>query len=240
MAHHVVSSVWGTSHHLWHIEQCFESMYIYICFPWMIHRNEMAHRHANCMPKEILDLFWGNILLPAIHQHSDIDVAPYMTLTLDKVWFKARKRHKKRPRHLKVVPFSMITLKGIEVMMKRIIQQDPSWFLWYGSLFFVLECKGIKLWTKTFLHDMTPIDAPLNGIPAFDWKHMINRDNGKLLVDLSIAIHLACEQKLVCFEEAIGFVLSQGGGDGHSTKRDCTLNEPLTKCELMWFACRKP
>ena len=175
------------------------SMYIYICFPRMIHRDEMTHRRANRMPKEVLDLFWGNILLPAIRQHSDVDVAPYVDLTLDEVRFKARKGCKKRPGCPKAVPFSMVTLKRIEETMKRIIQQDPSRFLRYGSFFFVLECKGIKLWTKTSLHDdpMTPIDALLNGIPAFDWKHMVNRENGELLVDLGIAIHPAGEQKLV-------------------------------------------
>ena len=79
------------------------SMYIYICFSRMIHRDEMTHRHANHMPKEVLDLFWGNILLPAIRQHSDVNVAPYVALTLDEVRFKARKGRKKRPGHPKVV-----------------------------------------------------------------------------------------------------------------------------------------
>ena len=61
------------------------SMYVYICFPRMIHRDEMTHRRANYMPKEVLDLFWGSILLPAIRQHSDVDVASYVALTLDEV-----------------------------------------------------------------------------------------------------------------------------------------------------------
>jgi len=43
-------------------------MHVYICFLRMIHRDESSHRHANCIPKEILNLF-GSIfcILPFIN-----------------------------------------------------------------------------------------------------------------------------------------------------------------------------
>jgi len=65
------------------------NMHVYICFPRMIHKDEITHRHASRIPKEILDFFWENILLPAICKHADVGSAPYVSLTLDEVRFKA-------------------------------------------------------------------------------------------------------------------------------------------------------
>ncbi|KAI5985909.1 hypothetical protein F5J12DRAFT_728958, partial [Pisolithus orientalis] len=99
----------------------------------------------------------------------------------------------------KAVPFSMQVLKQIQKSMEAIIREDPSRFANYGSFFFVLECKGIKLWTKTTLSGavQTPVQALLHGLPALDWSHMVDRANGELLVDLGISIHPTCDEKLV-------------------------------------------
>ncbi|KIN94369.1 hypothetical protein M404DRAFT_35142 [Pisolithus tinctorius Marx 270] len=93
----------------------------------------------------------------------------------------------------------MQVLKQIQKTMEAIIQEDPSQFANYGSFFFVLECKGIKLWTKTTLSGavQTPVQALLHGLPALDWSHMVDRANGELLVDLGISIHPTCDKKLV-------------------------------------------
>ncbi|KAI5990547.1 hypothetical protein F5J12DRAFT_786485 [Pisolithus orientalis] len=67
------------------------TMNVYICFPRMIHRDEMTHKRANRIPKEVLDFFWEHVLLPAIHAHADVSSAPYVSLTLKegiKLWTK--------------------------------------------------------------------------------------------------------------------------------------------------------
>ena len=53
----------------------------------------------------------------------------------------------------------------------NIIMDDPVRYANYGSFFFVLECKGIKLWAKIiiFEEDKSAIDTLLEGIPALDW-----------------------------------------------------------------------
>ncbi|KAI6140012.1 hypothetical protein BKA82DRAFT_4364396 [Pisolithus tinctorius] len=171
------------------------TMNVYICFPRMIHRDEMTHKHANRIPKEVLDFFWEHVLLPAIRAHADVSSAPYVSLTLKEVQFKARKGGKtKKAGRPKAVPFSMQVLKQIQKTMEAIIREDPSRFANYGSFFFVLECKGIKLWTKTTLSGavQTPVQALLHGLPALDWSHMVDRANGELLVDLGISIHPTC------------------------------------------------
>ncbi|KAL4061925.1 hypothetical protein J3A83DRAFT_4384674 [Scleroderma citrinum] len=132
--------------------------------------------------QEVLDFFWEHILLPAIHEHADVGSAPYVSLTLDEA-----------------VPFSMRVLQQVQSTMEKIIQKDPSWLANYGSFFFVLECKGIKLWTKTFLfqEEKSPIHALLDAIPSLDWSYMVDRNNGELLVDLGIRIHPTCDEKMV-------------------------------------------
>ncbi|KAI6143823.1 hypothetical protein BKA82DRAFT_4017515 [Pisolithus tinctorius] len=148
----------------------------------MIHRDEMTHKRANRIPKEVLDFFWEHVLLPAIRAHADVSSAPYVSLTLKEVQFKARKGGKtKKAGRPKAVPFSMQVLKQIQKTMEAIIREDPSRFANYGSFFFVLECKGIKLWTKTTLSGLV---------------HMVDRANGELLVDLGISIHPTCDEKL--------------------------------------------
>ncbi|KAL4064649.1 hypothetical protein J3A83DRAFT_4376894 [Scleroderma citrinum] len=175
------------------------TMQVYICFPRMIHRDEVTHRCANQIPKEVLDFFWEHILLPAIREHADVGSAPYVSLTLDEVRFKARKGCRKKPGHPKAVPFSMRVLQQVQSTMEKIIQKDPSRLANYGSFFFVLECKGIKLWTKTFLfqEEKSPIHALLDAIPSLDWSYMVDRNNGELLVDLGIGIHPTCDEKMV-------------------------------------------
>ncbi|KAI5997367.1 hypothetical protein EDD15DRAFT_2162774 [Pisolithus albus] len=203
------------------------SMNIYICFPRMIHRDEMTHRRAKRIPKEVLDFFWEHVLLPAISEHADVGSAPYVSLTLGEVRFKARKGTKKRPGRPKAVPFSMGVLNKINHTMKEIIQGDPLRYANYGSFFFVVDCKGIKLWAKALLFQegSSPIDALLDGIPALDWPYMVNRNNGELLVDLGIGIHPKWDENLVglwrldCLEASFG----AGGylrGNIHHT---CTL-----------------
>ncbi|KAI6017374.1 hypothetical protein PISMIDRAFT_25214 [Pisolithus microcarpus 441] len=181
------------------------SMNIYICFPRMIHRDEMMHRHANHIPKEVLDFFWEHVLLPAISECADVGSAPYVSLTLGEVWFKAQKGTKKRPGGPKAVPFSMDVLNKINYTMKEIIQGDPSHHANYGFFFFFIDCKGIKLWAKALLfqEDSSPIHALLNGIPVLDWPYM-------LLVDLGIGIHPKWDENLVglwrpvCLEASFG------------------------------------
>ena len=65
--------------------------------------------------------------------------------------------------------------------------------------FFILECKGIKLWAKSclFQGDKSAIETLIEGIPALDWPYMTDRNNGKLLVNLGIGIHPTCDEKLV-------------------------------------------
>ena len=174
------------------------AMYVYICFPRMIHRDEMTHRRASRIPKEVLDFFWKHLLLPAINQNTELANAPYMALTLEEVQFKARKGKSKKAGRPKAVPFTMDKLDRVRSTMEDIIQKDPERYANYGSFFFVLDCKGIKLWTKMPLSEDISLTKVLrHNIPALDWSYMVDRSHGELLVDLGIGVHPAGNCKLV-------------------------------------------
>ncbi|KAI6030397.1 hypothetical protein F5J12DRAFT_888205 [Pisolithus orientalis] len=85
------------------------TMNVYICFPRMIHRDEMMHKHANHIPKEVLDFFWEHVLLPA---------------SVHIPMFQGGKT--KKAGQPKAVPFSMQVLKQIQKTMEAIIGEDPS------------------------------------------------------------------------------------------------------------------
>ncbi|KAG6369921.1 hypothetical protein JVT61DRAFT_13388, partial [Boletus reticuloceps] len=190
------------------------SMFVYICFPRMIHRDQMTQKRTNRIPKEILDFFWENLLLPAICKHVDAGSAPYVSLTLDEVRFKARKGIRKKPGRPKAVPFTMELLQKIQATMEETIRGNPDRYANYGSFFFVLECKGVKLWAKTSLLNgsKSPVDVLLDGIPCLDWRYMVDRKNGELLVDLGISIHPTCSQKMVGLWRLDALEASYGAG----------------------------
>ncbi|KAF8122103.1 hypothetical protein EV363DRAFT_1301410 [Boletus edulis] len=132
--------------------------------------------------------------------HSDLGNAPYVALTLDEVRFKAHKGGNRRKQgRPKAVPFTMDMLKKVQSTMENIIRDDPDRYANYGSFFFVLDCKGIKLWAKTSLlqEDASLTNVLLKNVPALDWPYMVDRENGELLVDLGIGINPSGNQTLV-------------------------------------------
>ncbi|KAI5989786.1 hypothetical protein F5J12DRAFT_786595 [Pisolithus orientalis] len=155
------------------------TMNVYICFPRMIHRDEMTHKRANRIPKEL------------IRAHADVSSAPYVSLTLKEVQFKARKGGKtKKAGRPKAVPFSMQVLKQIQKTMEAIIREDPSLIC---KLWFLLLCPGMQ--GNQVVDENHPVRSRSNA--ALDWSHMVDRANGELLVDLGISIHPTCDEKLV-------------------------------------------
>ena len=92
-----------------------------------------------------------HVLLPAIARHVGDIKAPYAALILPEVRYKSCKGGAHRPKagRPKAVPFTSAILQDIIATMVEIIQDAPERLTLYGSFFFIVEAKGIKLWTKT-------------------------------------------------------------------------------------------
>jgi len=175
------------------------SLNIYIFFPRMIHRDELSGRRAVNMPKEVLDYFWTHVLLPAIGHNVGDAEAPYAALTLPEVRYKARKGGSQqcKPGRPKAIPFAPKMLEDIVRTMRKIVEQEPEKLTLFGSFFFVVETKGIKLWTKSSAEERKPIQALISEFPALDWDHMTDRRNGELVIDLGITFHPIWNEPLV-------------------------------------------
>ena len=178
-----------------HVGGCSGNLNIYIAFPRMIHRDELSGRRVTNIPKEVLDYFWTHVLLPAIDSNVDDVEAPYAALTLPEVRYKSRKGGARRPKpgRPKAVPFAPQAFQNIITTMEEIIQEGQEQFALFGSFFFVVEAKGIKLWTKT----VSPLESLLMEFPALDWNYMTDREVGELVVDLGITFHPQSSEPLV-------------------------------------------
>ncbi|KAF9218411.1 hypothetical protein BS17DRAFT_871358 [Gyrodon lividus] len=97
----------------------------------------------------------------------------------------------------KAVPFAPGVLQGIMMTMRWIVQDKPERLTLFGSFFFLVEAKGIKLWTKSSAVQKRPLQSLTSEFPALDWDHMTDRRHGELLLDLGITFHPICKEPLV-------------------------------------------
>ncbi|KAF9224674.1 hypothetical protein BS17DRAFT_816891 [Gyrodon lividus] len=81
--------------------------------------------------------------------------------------------------------------------MRWIIQDEPERLTFFGSFFFIVEAKGIKLWTKSSVVQKRPLQSLMSEFPALDWDHMTDCRHGELLLDLGITFHPICKEPLV-------------------------------------------
>ena len=160
-------------------------LWIYIFFPRMIHRSPHNGRRMNIMSKDVLDLFWEEIFLPAIYGSSTESSAPYYSESLEEARYKQRGSSGGR----KTLPISNTAFMDIQRRMKEfILEHADADCSRYGSFFFVVEGKGIKLLTKDGQGVyVSPELALRRNLSCLDWDHMLDRHNGELIIDVGVS-----------------------------------------------------
>jgi hypothetical protein len=168
-----------------------EAVNIYIFFPRMIHRDKRTGRRVTLMPLALQNIFWNKVLLPALKQHSSAQLLPYVDFTVEEL---EQKTGKSRPDHYtgisRAVPPSV--LMNMVDTMDDIIRRDyPGEILHrFGSFFFVLEAKGIKLYTQASLSpDSDPWHLLEQHFPQLDLEYMMDSNYGQLMVDIGVSIN---------------------------------------------------
>ncbi|RPD71541.1 hypothetical protein L226DRAFT_547241 [Lentinus tigrinus ALCF2SS1-7] len=129
-------------------------MFIYICFPRMLHRDDRGRREA-LMPFEVQRKFWDNVLLPALRSHAGLVSHAYGSTTVDDA---------QRSGHL-------FRAKTVAVENTNTIKNDPD-LSPYGSFFFHQ--------THVAVPDISPINTPLSRLQ----KRFPSLDNGELTIDV--------------------------------------------------------
>lgn len=173
------------------ISSASSTLNLYIAFPRMIHQHPVNGRRITLMPKEVLDIFWDKVLLPSIGDCTDVSWAPYLKHTLDEARYKARGRDGRKggwgpP---KTIPLSNDDFRDVQDRMETRIRDGEGELSMYGSMFFILEGKGIKLLTKDGQRGRFsgPEEALRRNLSDLDWSYMIDRRHGELLVDVGIS-----------------------------------------------------
>ena len=173
------------------ISSASSTLNLYIAFPRMIHQHPLNGRRVTLMPKEVLDIFWDRVLLPSIGGSTDVSWAPYLKHTLDEARYKARGADGRKggwgpP---KTIPLSDDDFRDVQEYMETHIHNGGGELSMYGSFFFILEGKGIKLLTKDGQRGRFsgPEEALRRNLPDLDWPYMMDRRHGELLVDVGIS-----------------------------------------------------
>ncbi|KAI0323641.1 hypothetical protein GY45DRAFT_1264276 [Cubamyces sp. BRFM 1775] len=165
-------------------------IYILICFPRMLHRHEARGTWEALIPFEVQRMFWNAVLLPALRQHAEPGTEAYMPATVDENLMRAGSKDQRKGAHnkAKTVNVQPHVLSKLQATMRDIIHDNPDLSL-YGSFYFVLDAKNLKLQTRMSLHDIHEHSSPWSQLklchPSLDFDYMVNRQNGELHIDIA-------------------------------------------------------
>ena len=170
------------------VGQGYGAANIYVFFPRMIHRKELLPFWDVRMPRAVQSSWLTNVVYRALKMvtKNRSAIAPYVDFTLDEMLNKSG--HKLR----KTLPVDANDLLKLQKQMRNIVNgPDPDGELsHFGSFFFLLDIKGIKMLTTTDDPDSCdPFQKLRLEFAALDWEYMMDRKNGELMLDLGIGFH---------------------------------------------------
>ncbi|KAG9035741.1 hypothetical protein FS837_001843, partial [Tulasnella sp. UAMH 9824] len=158
----------------------------YIFFPRMKHKSEHCRRAVSIIPAPVQEHFIKKVLLPAVRKVVHPSGESYTQDTLEDLAFKA---HTSGSAPKKTIPLDCSQIVALQDAMADLIAGNEDLSI-YGSFFFVVDARGIKLWTVDGVGlGETPLDALYRQFPSLDWDYMMDRHNGELLLDLGIGFH---------------------------------------------------
>ncbi|KAG2028647.1 hypothetical protein BDR03DRAFT_1070843, partial [Suillus americanus] len=173
------------------ISSAASTLNVYIFFPRLKHDDAISGKRVTIIPNEVEDIFWDRVLLPSIGDCADVSWQAYMKQSLQEARYKNKGGSgttggKGTP---KIIPLSNDDFLEVQARMHDRIKDGHMELSMFGSCFFVLEGKGIKLITKDGQRGrfQGPEDALLHNLPDLDWNHMMDRTHGELLVDVGIS-----------------------------------------------------
>ena len=167
-------------------------IYIIIAFPRMLHRNSVSHKWEVKIPLEIQQMFWDRVLLPAMSKHTSKDRQAHAVLTVEHILLKSGSASQRNGNlfRAKTLPIEPDALWAMQGTMRKIIADNPNLGL-FGSFFFVMDGKNLKLPTRIKCSDISSENSPWARLKkeysALDLDYMVNRAHGELTIDLGIS-----------------------------------------------------
>ena len=213
--------------HFGKVDKLFD---ILIMFPRMKHKHPLTGRSATLIPWEIQNQFLVEILHPAMAFASDEARHPYVDYDMETWRWKSATMYGFQ----KTVVMQHAQLSALQEAMKDTIAGDEE-LAHFGSFFFVMEAKGIKLRTMTMDRDVNVLEVLQEKFSCVNFDELSRRENGQVLVDLGLGYHPVAirsdgqedlKTKFVCLWdlERLDQIYSQAGfnkGTSHHANTMC-------------------
>lgn len=159
---------------------------LYIFFPRMIHKNTNNNRTITIMPQELRDLWFSEAMLKALastlNQYPGI--GEYLPHSTEHLRWKTGDRAR-RP----TIPLAPESLASLLTAIQSSIFEKDDLLSRFGSFFFVLDARGIKLLSKQYGPGETAFQALQRMVPSLHWNYMQDRAKGELYLDLGVSFH---------------------------------------------------
>lgn len=165
------------------------SFNVLVFFPRMMHKTQTTpRRNVVAIPFDIQQFWYTDVMQQAMRRVMPTSLTAYSDHTWQE-W-----EGKGAPDH-KTLIVQADVFEELQREMHRILREDyheNKELAHFGSFFFVVEAKGIKLSTSS-QDDPTTARSPweklVRNYSSLDWDHMIDRKNGQLYVDIGCGWH---------------------------------------------------
>jgi hypothetical protein len=197
---------------------------IYIFFPRMIHKHPKHKFMLNMIPLPVQELWFSSAIIPAAREvfaNSFPGTTEYLPGSLEELQLK------KGVHGPKTIVTSPACLDMLQDTLRSRILNNPDLLQRFGSCFFVVDSRGIKLLSKQYELQTQPQGTIQKMLPFLDLEHMMDREHGELVLDLGISYHPPTNQgpriglwKLAKVNNSYGIMGTTKGRQHHT----CTLD----------------
>lgn len=163
-----------------------------IFFPRMMHRNTNNNLPITLLPRELQNLWLSAAIFPACRCAMERypGTSEYLPHSMEQMRWKGGDRARQP-----TVPVRPEVLGDIIGNLKSIIAAEDDLLSRFGSFFFVLDARGVKLLSKQRSPGETAFEALRDLVPALDWDRMLK--DGELYLDLGVSYHPKCAAPMV-------------------------------------------
>jgi hypothetical protein len=159
---------------------------VYVFFPRMIRKDPCTRRMNTLIPREVQDLWLSDVVIPASRDSlKDFPgTLEYLPTDLEQLRWRMNNANK-----TKTIPITPLVLSILQANIKELIKKSPELLGRFGSHFFVVDSRGLKLLAKQHEDNQPPYETLCVMVPELDWDHMRDRLQGELFLDLGISYH---------------------------------------------------
>jgi hypothetical protein len=176
--------------HFGHIGDGSGQFNVYVFFPRMIRKNCETGRMSTLIPREVQDLWFSEVVIPAFlsAMGACTGTAEYLPTSVEQLRLRQGDRSKKS------IPLTANFFPQFQSSLSTLVSERPDLLGRFGSFFFVVDSRGMKMLSKQISEAKDKYQALCLMIPQLDWDFMRDRSNGELFLDLGISYHPSEEE----------------------------------------------